>query len=179
MLRQLFLPQPVTVEHIGSTAVPGMAARPVVDILVGVSPLLPLAQYEQLFLHTDYQPRPACKAGRHLFYRPALQITGYSVQLLPLAGFYGQDELLLRDFLRARPHAAAQACAAKQAAFGRYRSDPRMYAQAKATLQNQLLQAAATARSAPQYSGNPGAVVQKASTVLFPPRPGAGSTPHQ
>lgn len=69
-LRQLFLPQPVTVEHVGSTVVPGMAARPVIDILIGLAPLLPLAQYEQLFFYTDYRHCPAENAGRYSFYRP-------------------------------------------------------------------------------------------------------------
>ncbi len=175
-LRQLFLPQPVAVEHIGSTAIPGMAARPVIDIFVGVSPLLPLVRYEQLFLHTEYTCRPPFKTGRYSFYRPALQVTGYSVHLLPLTGFYQQGELLLRDFLRTHPKAAAQACTAKQAAFAQCRSDSAAYAQAKAALQAGLLQTALTAQGTPFCAAGQNAAAPKANTVPFPVFSGTAAT---
>lgn len=38
-LRQALAPWLVAIEHIGSTAVPGLAAKPVIDILVGVTSL--------------------------------------------------------------------------------------------------------------------------------------------
>ena len=133
-LRQLFLPQPVAVEHIGSTAIPGMAARPVIDIFVGVSPLL------------------------------------------PLTGFYQQGELLLRDFLRTHPKAAAQACTAKQAAFAQCRSDPAAYAQAKAALQAGLLQTALTAQGTPFCAAGQNAAAPKTNTVPFPVFIGTAAT---
>jgi len=34
-LLALFAPDPVVVEHVGSTAVPGLAAKPIVDMLLG------------------------------------------------------------------------------------------------------------------------------------------------
>lgn len=168
-LKQLFLPQSVAVEHVGSTAVPGMVARPVIDIFVGLFPLLPLAQYEQLFLYTDYRQCPAEKAGRYSFYRPALQIAGYSLHLLPMAGFYMQSELLLRDFLRTHPKAVMQACKIKQAAFAQCCTDPGTYAKAKAALHAQLLGTAAPPHRAPPCPGGEPAVKQKPNTVFFPP----------
>lgn len=168
-LRQLFLPQPVAVEHVGSTAVPGMAARPVIDIFIGLAPLLPLAQYEQLFLYTDYRRCPAEKAGRYSFYRPALQAAGYSLHLLPLEGFYGQSELLLREFLRTHPKAVAQACEAKKAAFAQCRTDPGAYVQTKAALYARLLGTVAATHRAPLCTGGETAVTQGTNTVHFPP----------
>jgi GrpB-like predicted nucleotidyltransferase (UPF0157 family) len=38
-LRAACAPTPVTVEHTGSTSVPGLAAKPVIDVLLGVSTL--------------------------------------------------------------------------------------------------------------------------------------------
>jgi GrpB-like predicted nucleotidyltransferase (UPF0157 family) len=38
-LREVFAPREVEIEHIGSTAVPGLAAKPVIDVLVGVGRL--------------------------------------------------------------------------------------------------------------------------------------------
>ncbi len=39
MLAAAFAPGSVRIEHIGSTAVPGLAAKPVIDVLVGVAAL--------------------------------------------------------------------------------------------------------------------------------------------
>lgn len=38
-LREAFAPREVEIEHIGSTAVPGLTAKPVIDVLVGVGRL--------------------------------------------------------------------------------------------------------------------------------------------
>ena len=57
---------------------------------------------------------PAEKAGRYSFYRPALQTAGYSLHLLPLKGFYGQSELLLRDFLRTHPQSGGTGLRSKK-----------------------------------------------------------------
>jgi len=168
-LRQLFLPQPIAVEHVGSTAVPGMVARPVIDIFIGLCPLLPLAQYEQLLFYTDYRRCTAEKEGRYSFYRPALQAAGYSLHLLPLAGFYRQSELLLRDFLRTHPKAVTQACEVKQAAFAPCCNDPTAYVQAKAALHARLLNTVAATYHAPLCTGGDPVVTQGANSVHFPP----------
>ncbi|HEX4780561.1 MAG TPA: GrpB family protein, partial [Usitatibacter sp.] len=39
LLRRAFEPEAVRIEHIGSTSVPGMAAKPIIDILLGAASL--------------------------------------------------------------------------------------------------------------------------------------------
>ena len=84
--------------------------------------------------------------------------------------------MLLRDFLRTHPKAAAQACTAKQAAFAQCRSDSAAYAQAKAALQAGLLQTALTAQGTPFCAAGQNAAAPKANTVPFPVFSGTAAT---
>jgi ribonuclease-3 len=82
------------VEHIGSTAVPDLDAKPVIDLLVGVRELpasLRLADYEPL--------GEAGVPGRLYFRRrgPA----SFNAQVVELDGPLWRDALLLREYLRA------------------------------------------------------------------------------
>jgi ribonuclease-3 len=84
------------VEHIGSTAVPGLEAKPVIDLLVGVrelSPGLRLPDYEAL--------GEAGVPGRLYFRKrgPA----SFNVQVVERGSALWRDALLLRDYLRAHP----------------------------------------------------------------------------
>src|SRR6266542_1837590 len=48
----------VAIEHFGSTAVPGLAAKPIIDILVGLVRLGPLEDYAALLRGAGYQRHP-------------------------------------------------------------------------------------------------------------------------
>lgn len=50
------------VEHIGSTAVPGLAAKPIVDIVVAVADVTAEATYLDQLLATGYEP-PCPRGG--------------------------------------------------------------------------------------------------------------------
>jgi GrpB-like predicted nucleotidyltransferase (UPF0157 family) len=97
------------IEHFGSTAVPGLMAKPIIDILVGTADGLPPA-YEQIealvalgyvFLGEDGR-RP----GRW-FLRKRGPIN-FNVSLVPRMSDLWQDNLLVRDYLRAHPEEVAQ-----------------------------------------------------------------------
>lgn len=86
------------IEHIGSTAVPALAAKPVVDILVGVAPAdvdavarqIAAAGYEDLGEAGVSGRRHLRRRGRHAF----------NVHIVDRAGPLWRDNLALRDHLR-------------------------------------------------------------------------------
>jgi len=89
------------IEHIGSTAVPGLRGKPVVDIMLGVGPgdlrlerLRPaLDGYESL--------GEAGVPGRLYFRRRKSE--AINVQAVEFGGMLWIDSVLLRDYLRAHP----------------------------------------------------------------------------
>jgi len=126
------------IEHIGSTAVPGLAAKPIVDVLVVVET-------------ADDEPT----------FAPALERIGYVVRVREpghrmLRGgaddvnlhVYGvgateiDDYLLLREWLRTNPRDRARYAALKRRLARREWEDINLYADAKGPLIRELLERA-------------------------------------
>jgi GrpB-like predicted nucleotidyltransferase (UPF0157 family) len=104
-------------EHIGSTAVPGLPGKPIVDLMLGAPPaawaILPELRARLVAL--GYQDLgEASGPGRIDFRLRALR--AFDVALVELEGAAWRENLLLRDFLRAHPAEAAGYAEAKRAA---------------------------------------------------------------
>src|SRR5690242_10267094 len=90
------------IEHNGSTAVPGLAAKPVIDIQVSVARLRPIEQYRPALEQLGYQhlPHPD-DAFAPFFYRPAEWPHTHHVHVVEAGSAEEERTLAFRDFLRA------------------------------------------------------------------------------
>lgn len=108
----------VAVEHVGSTAVPGLAAKPTVDIAVGIRRLdelgpTEIAAMEQLgYVYRGEAGVP----GRHYFRKGAAYPRDFHVSVVAWRGRLWDDCLLLRDYLRTHEQEAGAYVEAKRAA---------------------------------------------------------------
>ena len=84
------------VEHIGSTSVPGLAAKPIIDILVVVDDVTAEEDYLPQLLDTGYMLRVR-EPGHRLVRTPELDV---HVHILETGDVAADDYLLLRDRLR-------------------------------------------------------------------------------
>ena len=108
-LQSLLGSNAVAIEHVGSTAVPGLKAKPVIDIFTGVTPFHPLPFYKKLFPEKDYQFTPAGMSNRYLFAKTTNGIWTHNIHIMPYNDeFYLRNELLLRDYLRRNPEWTAE-----------------------------------------------------------------------
>ena len=87
------------VEHIGSTSVPGLAAKPIIDVLVTVEDITAEEDHVDLLLDAGYQLRVR-EPGHRLVRTPARDV---HVHLLEVGDQAAADYLLFRDRLRADP----------------------------------------------------------------------------
>lgn len=83
-----------TIEHIGSTSIPGCAAQPIIDILVQL-PTLPL-DWEPM-IDLGYEELLGDGGVNQVFYREAPR---NKVHVTQTGSKYAHDRLLFRDFLR-------------------------------------------------------------------------------
>jgi GrpB-like predicted nucleotidyltransferase (UPF0157 family) len=124
------------IAHIGSTAVPGLAAKPIVDIMAGVADaasaelcLEPLAEIG----YADVTPQPDeddswyyCLGKRP----PAGPV--YHLHLMEFPSSFWDKHLLFRDYLRDYPEVAREYERFKRELAARFGADRLGYAEAKA-----------------------------------------------
>lgn len=149
----------MSIEHVGSTSVPGLAAKPIVDIQVSVADLgdepnyVPPLQAAGLVLRS--------RDDFHRYFRPpADQSREVHVHVCAAGSQWERDHLLFRDYLRADPAACRRYAEAKRANIRRWSDDGWAYTEAKTSVVLDILeQAAVWARvtdwAPPPYSPTP------------------------
>jgi GrpB-like predicted nucleotidyltransferase (UPF0157 family) len=135
----------VEIEHIGSTAVPGLAAKPTIDIAVGVRELDDVGRDETGAMEKlNYVYRgEAGVPGRHYFRKGHVYPRDFHVSIIQWRGQLWSDYLMLRDYLRERPEEAAAYVQAKRTAERAMgKSDPISYWEHKRAFVHDLLERA-------------------------------------
>lgn len=121
----------VTIEHTGSTSIPNLDAKPIIDMFAGVHPLLNEAVYANLLRSSGYRYVEAGMTGRHLFAKEFEGERTHHLHILPIEGFNGRKELLFRDYLRKHPELVKEYGELKYVLAEQYHSDPEGYTRAK------------------------------------------------
>jgi GrpB-like predicted nucleotidyltransferase (UPF0157 family) len=104
----------VAVEHIGSTAVVGLTAKPIIDVMVGVSSLAASEELARRLIQLGYEDCGGVD-DRQYFRKRAAE-PHYNVQVIEYPSPTWTANVLFRDFLRSDPEAAKRYAEAKRAA---------------------------------------------------------------
>jgi GrpB-like predicted nucleotidyltransferase (UPF0157 family) len=120
-----------SIEHVGSTAVVGLAAKPVIDIMAGVSSLAASrAAIAALAVH-DYQYAEYKTDVMHWFCRPSFAHRTHHLHLVPYESELWHERIAFRDRLRTSPDLAAESAALKYELAERHRDEREAYTEAK------------------------------------------------
>jgi GrpB-like predicted nucleotidyltransferase (UPF0157 family) len=118
------------IEHVGSTSVPGLAAKPVIDIQLSVADVAAEDRYRGPLERTGVQLR--YRDDEHRFFRPvAGRPWDVHVHVCGTGSDWERRHLLLRDYLRASPAARAAYAEVKLTSSGRWGGDRMGYNAAK------------------------------------------------
>jgi GrpB-like predicted nucleotidyltransferase (UPF0157 family) len=119
------------IHHVGSTAVPGLAAKPIIDILVGVADLPSSRACFEPLAGLDYLYAPYLAEQMHWFCKPDPRRRTHHLHLVPVASPRYRDELAFRDLLRADPETASEYQELKRELAERFGDDRDAYTDAK------------------------------------------------
>ena len=101
-LRAAFGPLALRIEHVGSTSVPGLPAKPVIDIQISVGSLAQLTRFTAALAQIGYTRMPMGDFDLvyPFFQKPATWPSTHHVHLCELGGEQERRHLAFRDYLR-------------------------------------------------------------------------------
>ncbi len=135
------------VEHIGSTAVPGLSAKPVIDVMAPVSDLASSRGAIAAAQAVGYCYYPYKPDEMHWFCKPSPTVRTHHLHIVIWRSATWHDRLAFRDALRRRPALAQAYESLKRELATKYPNDREGYTQAKAPFIQSVLQAMHAAES--------------------------------
>jgi GrpB-like predicted nucleotidyltransferase (UPF0157 family) len=141
-LRRALGPLALGLEHYGSTSVPELVAKPILDILVGGPSPLEAGPYVAALEPLGYEFAPAAGVPEHLVFGRGRART-HLVHIVEHGGPAWERALRFRDLLRADRGLAAAYAELKIALADRYPGDRASYTAAKAAFIEQALEGGA------------------------------------
>jgi len=116
-LAAVFAGGDAVIEHVGSTAVPGLGAKPIIDIMVGVPALVDVEDRIPALESAGYEYVPEYEQqlpDRRYFRKPRHGSRAFHVHCVVTGSDFWIRHLAFRDHLRTHPQSAAAYYALKR-----------------------------------------------------------------
>ncbi|MEV6598308.1 GrpB family protein [Actinoplanes sp. NPDC051346] len=134
------------IEHIGDTAVPGLPAKPLIDLMAATDDLDDVN--DDALETLGYRIQPAETPGQLLYRREDYDSTAYRLHVVTTDTWNTRGERLLRDYLLAHPEARDRYATGKRDLMRRF-GPGEAYTRGKAELLRELTDAARVAAGLP------------------------------
>jgi GrpB-like predicted nucleotidyltransferase (UPF0157 family) len=123
----------VKVEHVGSTAVPDLGAKPIIDIMVGINRLSDAKECIEPLkgIGYEYDPRYEVELPERRYFQKGQSSNHYHLHMVEVTSDFWERHLLFRDFLRTHPETGLQYQKLKQELAARYRTERETYTESK------------------------------------------------
>lgn len=126
------------IQHIGSTAIPGMSAKPIIDIDVAVKSLKLLNDLIVPLKKLGYRYRVG-ELEKRLFVKGPNEKITYHLHVIELDSDLWNNDLLFRDFLRKNKKEAKQYSELKKELASKFYNDRKSYSSGKEDLIKAIL----------------------------------------
>lgn len=128
------------IEHVGSTAVPGLVAKPVIDVMFGVKSLDESRPAIQVMKEHGYVYSPYKGDLMHWFCKPSDAFRTHHIHLVPYESPLWNERIRFRNLLLSDEEVAENYSALKKELASRYKHDREAYTDKKWPFIKQTLQ---------------------------------------
>ena len=135
------------IEHIGSTAIPGLAAKPVIDIMAGVTSLEDARAALPVLERLQYCYAPYRTEVMHWLCKPSPALRTHHLHLVPVGSQLWTEQLAFRDYLLTHRDVALEYAELKRRLADTYRFDREAYTVAKTPFVQRVIAEALRGRS--------------------------------
>lgn len=131
-LRQVFGEEMVSIHHFGSTSIPGVSAKPIIDMLVVVNDIAKVDELNPLLEDVGYHGVGEYGiSGRRFFYKGTHEVRSHHLHVYQVGSPNILRHLVFRDYLRTHPVPALDYGRLKEALARRYPEDMDLYIEGK------------------------------------------------
>ena len=138
----------VDIEHIGSTSVPGLAAKPIIDLMAAADSLPGVTEHDGALRTIGYERYETGMPGRLFYRRDRNGRRTHQLHVVTVDSWPTRNERILRDHLRTHPADAARYGALKQTLSAEHTDSP-AYTRAKTDPIQELTDRARAGRGLP------------------------------
>lgn len=129
-----------SIEHVGSTAVPGMVAKPIIDVMFGVKSLHESKPAIDTLVENGYEYWPYKTEVMHWFCKPSDAFRTHHLHLIPYESQLWKERVKFREILRSNDIVANEYANLKRELASSYREDREAYTEKKWPFIQQVLQ---------------------------------------
>lgn len=131
-LRSAIGPAALRIDHIGSTSIPDLAAKPIIDIQISVSAFEPMEPYRRPLEELGFQYRDKNpELTKRYFKEPSQSEERTHIHVRRAGSFSEQFPLLFRDYMRCHADDVSHYAQLKRQLAEQYREDRLGYTEAK------------------------------------------------
>ncbi len=135
------------IEHVGSTAIPGIPAKPVIDIMAAVENLEASRPAISALVESGYVYFPYRPDIMHWFCKPSAAFRTHHLHLTPLSSERWDKCLAFRDAVRGDQSLAVEYAALKHRLAGEFKFDREAYTDGKAPFVERVLSSIANRKA--------------------------------
>ncbi|WP_394542853.1 GrpB family protein [Priestia aryabhattai] len=132
----------VAIEHVGSTSIEGLFAKPIIDIAIGVSSLNVIIKLKEKVKALGYVEVPVSIDGKHVFARYKEQKITHFLHVMIYNQNLWIDQISFRDYLRSDPDAKIEYIKTKEELANKYPNDVVSYTNNKKEFIDNILKRA-------------------------------------
>ncbi|WDZ78919.1 GrpB family protein [Ensifer adhaerens] len=130
-IRSVLGERAIRIDHVGSTAIQGLAAKPIIDIQISVADLHSIEVLKEEMSVIGYMWRPLNGDLTKRYFREAPGNERTHIHVRALGSWSEQWSLLFRDYMRGHGEEHAPYAELKRALASRYQDDRVAYTEAK------------------------------------------------
>ncbi|MGG3580891.1 GrpB family protein [Priestia megaterium] len=132
----------ITIEHVGSTSIVGLSAKPIIDIAIGVSSLDVIIELQEKVKALGYVEVPVSIDGKHVFARYKEKKITHFLHVMIYNHNLWIDQISFRDYLRSDLDARIAYITLKEELANKYPNDVISYTNEKKKFVDEILKRA-------------------------------------
>ena len=132
----------INMEHVGSTSIEGLLAKPIIDIAIGVSSLDKVIKIREKVKGIGYLEVPVSIDGKHVFAKNKENKITHFLHIMIYNQDLWRDQISFRDYLRSFPDAKMEYVKLKEELANKYPNDVVSYINDKKEFVNNILKRA-------------------------------------